>query len=86
MVIRKSYEREVRMAKEWVNKDNYHSSHGVPEPHMPLPRSKAVVRSIPAWGTKSGSGERDLASRDKPVRPRWPTCLVTDYETAPWTI
>jgi hypothetical protein len=57
------------MAKEWANKERYHPSHGVPEPRMPLPRSKVVVRSIPAWETKSGSGGRDLASRDKPVRP-----------------
>jgi hypothetical protein len=38
-----------RMAKEWANKDRYHPSHGVPEPRMPVPRGKAIVRSIPAW-------------------------------------
>jgi hypothetical protein len=45
--------REERMAKEWANKDRYHPSHGVCEPHMPLPRGKVVVRSIPAWGDVS---------------------------------
>jgi hypothetical protein len=42
--------REERMAKEWANKDMYNPSHGVPKPRMPLPRGKAVVRSVPAWG------------------------------------
>jgi hypothetical protein len=42
------------MAKEWVNKDRYNPSHGVPQPpHMPLPRGKAMVRSVPAWGDAS---------------------------------
>jgi hypothetical protein len=41
---------EERMAKEWANKDRYNPSHGVPKPRMPLPRGKAVVRSVPAWG------------------------------------
>jgi hypothetical protein len=40
--------REERMAKEWANKDRYNPSHGVPKPRMPLPRGKAVVRSVPA--------------------------------------
>jgi hypothetical protein len=40
--------REERMAKERANKDRYISSHGVPEPRMPLPRGKVVVRSVPA--------------------------------------
>jgi hypothetical protein len=38
---------EERMAKEWANKDRYNPSHGVPKPRMPLPRGKAVVRSVP---------------------------------------
>jgi hypothetical protein len=42
-----------RMAKEWANKDRYNPSHGVPKPHMPLPRGKVVVRSVPAWGDAS---------------------------------
>jgi hypothetical protein len=45
--------REERMAKKWTNKDRYNTSHGVPKPRMPLPRGKAVVRSIPAWGDAS---------------------------------
>jgi hypothetical protein len=45
--------REERMAKEWVNKDRYNPSHDVPKPHMPLPRGKDVVRSVPAWGDAS---------------------------------
>jgi hypothetical protein len=38
--------REERMAKKWANKDRYNPSHGVPKPRMPLPRGKAVVRSV----------------------------------------
>jgi hypothetical protein len=45
--------REERMAKEWANKDRYNPSHGVPKPHMPLPRGKAVVRRVPTWGDAS---------------------------------
>jgi hypothetical protein len=41
--------REERMAKEWANKDRYNPSHGVPNPRMPLPMGKVVVRSVPAW-------------------------------------
>jgi hypothetical protein len=44
---------EERMAKEWANKDRYNPSHGVPKPRMPLPRGKAIVRSVPAWGDAS---------------------------------
>jgi hypothetical protein len=45
--------REERMAKEWANKDWYNPSHGVPKTRMPLPRGKAVVRSVLAWGDVS---------------------------------
>jgi hypothetical protein len=45
------------MAIEWVNKDRYNPSHGVPKPRMPLPRGKAVVRSVQAW--------RDASSRSR---------------------
>jgi hypothetical protein len=38
--------REEKMAKDWANKDRYNPSHGVPKPRMPLPRGKAVMRSI----------------------------------------
>jgi hypothetical protein len=62
---------EERMAKEWANKDRYKSSHGVPEAHMPLPRGKAIVRTVTAWGEKSALGERDPAGRVKSVRLVW---------------
>jgi hypothetical protein len=45
--------REERMAEEWANKDRYNPSHGVPKPHMPLPRGKSIVRSVPTWGDAS---------------------------------
>jgi hypothetical protein len=45
--------REERMAKEWANKDRYNPSYGITEPRMPLPKGKAVVRSVPAWGDAS---------------------------------
>jgi hypothetical protein len=48
--------REMRMAKEWENKDMYHPSHGVPEHGMPLPKGKGVVHTIPTWRDKRASG------------------------------
>jgi hypothetical protein len=57
--------REVRMAKEWTNKDRYHPSHGVPDTRMPLPKGKGYVRNVPALG------ERDPAGGVKPARPVW---------------
>jgi hypothetical protein len=42
--------REERMAKEWTNKDKYHPSSGILEPRMQMPRAKASVRTVPAWG------------------------------------
>jgi hypothetical protein len=33
-----------------VNKDRYYPSHGVSEPHMPLPKGKGFVRKHQAWG------------------------------------
>jgi hypothetical protein len=66
--------------KEWANKDRYNPSHGVPKSRMPLPRGKAIVRTVPAWGEKSVLGERDPAGRVKsfklvwkPARPVWGT-------------
>jgi hypothetical protein len=53
--------REERMAKEWANKDKYHPSNGVIEPRAQMPRTKAVVRTVPAWGEKSAMGGRDPA-------------------------
>jgi hypothetical protein len=42
--------REERMAKEWANKDKYHPSNGVLEPRVQMPRDKASVRTVSAWG------------------------------------
>jgi hypothetical protein len=38
------------MAKEWANKDKYHPSNGVLEPLVQMPRAKASVRTVLAWG------------------------------------
>jgi hypothetical protein len=38
------------MAKEWANKDKYHPSSGVLEPHVQMPRATASVRTVPTWG------------------------------------
>jgi hypothetical protein len=62
---------EEKIAKEWANKDRYNPSHGVPESRMPLPRSKAIVHTVPAWREKSALGGRDPAGGVKPVRPVW---------------
>jgi hypothetical protein len=58
---------EERMAKEWANKDMYHTSHGMPEHCMPLPRGKAIVRSILAWGGASSRNRGGFLERA--VRP-----------------
>jgi hypothetical protein len=42
--------REERMAKEWANKDKYHTSNGVLEPRVQMPRAKASMRTVLAWG------------------------------------
>jgi hypothetical protein len=47
---RSKRKREERMAKEWANKDKYHPSNGVLEPRVQMPRAKASVRTVPAWG------------------------------------
>jgi hypothetical protein len=60
---------EERMAKEWANKDRYNPSLGVPKPRMTLPRGKAVVRSIPAWGDASSHNRGVFLERV--VRPAW---------------
>jgi hypothetical protein len=41
---------EERLAKGWSNKDRYHPSNGVPEPHMQMSKAKVIVRMVPAWG------------------------------------
>jgi hypothetical protein len=58
---------EERMAKEWANKDKYHHSNGVLEPRVYMPRAKASVRTVPAWGVRNAAG--GAASRATPVRP-----------------
>jgi hypothetical protein len=60
---------EEKMAKEWANKERYNPSHGVPKPRMPLPRGKAVVRSVSAWGDASSRSRG--AFRERAVRPAW---------------
>jgi hypothetical protein len=57
------------MAKECANKDNFHPSHGVPEPRMPLPRGKAIVRGVPAWGDVSSHSRGGFLERA--VIPAW---------------
>jgi hypothetical protein len=57
------------MAKEWANKDRYNPSHGVPKSRMPLPRGKAVVRSVPPWGDASSRSRG--AVLEGAVRPAW---------------
>jgi hypothetical protein len=57
------------MAKEWANKDKYHPSSGVLEPHVQMPRAKAIVRTVPAWGERKAAGS--AAGGVKPVRPVW---------------
>jgi hypothetical protein len=67
---------EERMAKEWANKDKYHLPNGVLEPRVQMPRAKASVRTVPAWGEKKAAGS--VAARVKPVRPVWkPVRLVS---------
>jgi hypothetical protein len=58
---------EERMAKEWDNKDKYHPSNGVLEPRVQMPRAKASVRTVPAWGERKAVG--GAAGRATPVRP-----------------
>jgi hypothetical protein len=48
--------REERMAKEWANKDKYHHSDGVLEPRVQMPRAKASVRTVRAWGERKVAG------------------------------
>jgi hypothetical protein len=56
-----------RMAKEWANKDKYHPSNGVLEPRVQMPRAKASVRTVPAWGERKATG--GVVGRATPVRP-----------------
>jgi hypothetical protein len=61
--------REVRMAKEWVNKGRYHPSYGVPEPHMPLPKGKGFVHTVPTWRDRRASSGSKFAGRGPLARP-----------------
>jgi hypothetical protein len=47
--------REERMAKEWANKDKYHPSSGVLKTRVQMPRAKASVRTVPAWGERKAA-------------------------------
>jgi hypothetical protein len=57
------------MEKEWANKDRYNPSHDVPKTRMPLPRGKAVVRRVPAWGDASSRSRGAVLERA--VKPAW---------------
>jgi hypothetical protein len=59
--------REERMAKEWANKDKDHPSNGVLEPRVQMPRAKASVRTVPAWGEREAAG--GAAGWATPVKP-----------------
>jgi hypothetical protein len=58
---------EERMAKEWANKDKCHPSSGVLEPRVQMPREKATVGTVPAWGERKAAGS--AAGGVKPIRP-----------------
>jgi hypothetical protein len=55
------------MEKEWANKDKYHPSNGVLKPHVQMPRAKASVRTLTAWGERKAAG--GAAGRATPVKP-----------------
>jgi hypothetical protein len=68
--------REDRMAKEWANKDKYHPPNDVLEPRVQMPRAKASVRIVPAWGERkvaggAAGGVKPIRPVLKPVRPGW---------------
>jgi hypothetical protein len=54
------------MVKEWANKDKYHPSNGVLEPRVQMPKAKASVRTVPAWGERKAAG--GVAGQATPVR------------------
>jgi hypothetical protein len=58
---------EERIAKEWANKDKYHLFDGVLEPRVQMPRAKASVRTVRAWGERKAVG--GAAAQVTPV---WP--------------
>jgi hypothetical protein len=55
------------MVKEWDNKDKYHPSDGVLDPRVQMPRAKASVRTVQAWGEWKAVG--GAAAQATPVRP-----------------
>jgi hypothetical protein len=55
------------MAKERANKYKYHPSDGVLEPRVQMPRAKASVRTVRAWGEQKAIG--GAAAQATPVRP-----------------
>jgi hypothetical protein len=62
------------MVKEWANKDKYHPSDGVLEPRLQMPRAKASVRTVRAWGERKavGGAASRLHRSDRcgaPIRP-----------------
>jgi hypothetical protein len=59
------------MTKEWANKDKYHPSDGVLEPRVQMPRAKASVRTVRAWGERKAVGR--AAAQVTLVRPVWGT-------------
>jgi hypothetical protein len=63
------------MAKECANKDKYHPTDGVLEPRVQMPRAKASVRTIPAWGERKVVG--GAAGRATPARPVRGTCQTS---------
>jgi hypothetical protein len=48
--------REERMAKEWANRNKYHPSSGVLKARVQMPRAKASVRIVLAWGERKSAG------------------------------
>jgi hypothetical protein len=55
--------------KECANKDKYLPSSGVLEHRVQMPRAKASVRTVSAWGERKAA--RRAAGGVKPVRPVW---------------
>jgi hypothetical protein len=69
------------MTKEWANKDKYHPSDGVLEPHVQLPRAKASVRTVRSWGERKvvgGPAAQAVGYRSDRCRPGqaavWVSC------------
>jgi hypothetical protein len=63
--------REERMANEWANKDKYHPSDGAVQPRVEMPKAKASVRIVRAWGQRKAVG--GATAQATPVRPVWGT-------------